>query len=200
MPEWAGDLKKKMVEAFEEMPSQANAGVVELTPVTEFSSHFAEYTFRNGDLILHFFPRDGENDEWYEASFLHRCDRCRRELSSEIIAKRQPCPHCKCPRRVYIPARREQGENLTFPPNILSLIKQAVDSVWMGDAAVAETSLLYYDKRANIVHDVPVELSTGSLAVQLKNAETTAKLVGAEKFVDRICEKLDSLLEGEKVE
>jgi hypothetical protein len=198
MPEWAGDLKRKMVQAFETMPNQANAGVVELTPVTEFSSHFAEFTIREKDLILHFFPRAGEEDEWYEASFLNRCSRCRRELSEEVMRKRQPCPACKCPHRVYIPARREVGEELAFPPNVLTLIKEAIDAAWMGEASVVETSLLYYDKKANIIHDEPEEVSTGSVAVQLRGAANTAIAVGIEKFVDKICSELDTRLEPDK--
>jgi hypothetical protein len=84
-------------------------GPVELVPVLEFSTLFAEWVFKDRDLLLHLFPRAGAADRWYPAE--HRDG-------------------------VYIPARREEKATVSFPGNMRDLIKEASDKTWMGDVAI----------------------------------------------------------------
>lgn len=97
-------------EAFKEAISAAE-GVkpIDFTPVTDFSTHFAEHTFKDSDLLVHVFPRAGESDRYYPAEI--------RDGN-------------------YIPGRFEEKATVTFPGNVRDLIKQASDKAWMGDVAI----------------------------------------------------------------
>jgi len=179
VPEWAGDLREKMGDMFREVPDQSSTEPVRLVPVTDFSTFFAEHTTRDSDVIIHFFPRAGEGDQWTAGHYLNRCQKCRRELSNEEMTDKKPCPECGSIGRVYVPGRRESKAEVAFDDGIRDLIKKAVDSTWEGDVAIEQVEEL------------------GAFVVQLQGAKNTASVVGG-KFVDKICEGLDALLEPER--
>lgn len=180
VPEWAGDLRAKMGDMFRDAPQEAEATPVNLIPVTGFSTFFAEHTIRDKDIIVHFFPRAGESDEWAAGGYINRCKKCRRELNSEEVEKKKVCPECGSAGLVYIPSRRETKSEASFPKNMRDLIKQAVDGAWMGDVAIE-----------------PVD-ELGAYVVQLQGASNTSVTVGKD-FMDKICEGLDALLDKSKV-
>jgi len=177
VPEWAGDLSIKMVEALQNHPPNLQHGVVGLKAITCFSSFFAEYDERDDDLIVHFFPRNGEVDEWRDGQYLNRCYSCHRDVPAELAQARKPCPKCGHVGLVYVPGRREEKTTAQFPKNMEDLLKQAINSAWMGDAAV----------------ELVPEL--GAYVVQLQGAHNTLRVVGEEKFMDKLCETLDSLMD-----
>ena len=154
MPEWATEeARREAMKALASYDLPEEFAPVDLVPVTEFSTLFAEWMFKEKDLLLHLFPRAGAEDRWYPASYRDG--------------------H-------YIPARREEKATITFPGDMRDLIKEASDKTWMGNVAI----------------DLVPEL--GAYAVQFQDAKNTVDLVGPGKFVDKFCEALDALLEGEK--
>ena len=178
VPEWAGDLTKKMAEEFERHPKNIQHGVVGLKAVTCFSTFFAEYDERDDDLILHFFPRAGDQDRWDEGQYLNRCSSCQREVPAELAKNRKPCPKCGHIGLIYVPGRREEKAKAEFPSDMADRIKRAIDKVWMGEAAV----------------ELIPEL--GAYVVQLQSVLNTLHVVGEENFVDSLCSSLDVQMES----
>jgi len=77
----------------------------------------------------------------------------------------------------YIPGRREEKSSVEFPVTMGGFIQDALNSVWMGEVAT----------------DYIPEL--GAYSIQFQEAKNTVNTVGANKFVDKFCEELDSRLE-----
>lgn len=176
MPEWVGEAKEEWDK------SAAHKGapfkVREMTPVTSFSTLFAEYFFQEDDFVMHLFPRNGRGDVWEEGQYVDQCRACRsRVVMPKDLKKMEPCPRCGHCGLVYIPGRKEEKATVIFPGDMRDRILKAADATWMGDVAI----------------DLVVEL--GAYAVQFQRAKTTATLVGPEKFADGFCSKLDELLE-----
>lgn len=165
-PKWADEMEKQLHRSVGEGTLVPKA--VELTPVTDFSTLFAEYQLKGGDLLIHLFPRMGAEDRWYPGEV--RNDR-------------------------YLPARREVDTGARFPDDIADRIKAAADQVWQGEVSVEESKVYRYDEGADIEKDKPEEVSIGSFAVQFLHAKQTAKVVGEGKFMDKFCEELDARLE-----
>lgn len=165
-PEWVEEMESKLHQEVE--GGVITTKPVELTPITDFSTLFAEYQFKGDDLLVHLFPRAGAEDRWYPG---------------EVKDDR------------YLPARREVDTGARFPSDMYDRIKSAADSVWQGEVSIKESKVFRYRKGANIKTDKPDEVSIGSFAVQFQNAQQTAKLVGVGKFMDKFCEELDARLE-----
>lgn len=177
MPDWVDDVKKKMVQMVQDAPDQASYGVRKLKPIIHFSNLFAEYDIRENDILLHLFPRRGADDQWSEGHYINRCKSCHREVGAPRGATMKPCPSCGHCGLVYIPGRQEEKASVIFPSNMRDIIKEAIDNAWMGDVAI----------------DLIPEL--GAYSIQLQNAKTAAKVVGVEKFIDRVCEEIDERLD-----
>jgi hypothetical protein len=168
IPEWADNHEsRKALDVLENIGCQAT--IQQMEKVINFSTFFAEYEVRGDTLLLHLFPRDGEQDRYYP---------------SEVRDDKR------------IPGRLELDiSSVRFPRNIQELIKRAVDAAWMGDVAIEDISLLRYNEGADIEEAKPEEINMGAYVVQLQGVKNTAVTVGVGKFVDKICEKLDQLLE-----
>ena len=169
VPTWAEDAKKQMFEEHGKLDySNAGAQKVELTPVTSFSTLFAEFEVKESDVLVHLFPRAGAEDRWYPEEYKEG---------------------------KYIPARREEDVGVRFPENIKDLIQAAADKTWQGSIAIELASLLRYGEDADVETAEPVEADTGAYVVQFQDAKTAAMVVEVGKFVDTFCEALDAQLE-----
>lgn len=110
LPEWATEeTRREAMKALANYEMPDEFAPVDLTPVLNFSTLFAEWVFKDSDLLLHLFPRAGEGDHWHEGKYYG--DR-------------------------YVPARREEKATVTFPGDMRDFIKEASDKTWMGDIAV----------------------------------------------------------------
>lgn len=176
VPEWLAEAKDEWNKASSgSMPFR----VKEMTPITHFSTLFAEYFVEGDDFVLHLFPRNGVGDRWKEGRYVDQCRSCRARVPMpQNIRKLEPCPQCGHCGLVYIPGRKEEKATVVFPGDMRDLILKASDKTWMGEVAI----------------DLVPEL--GAYAVQFQRAKTTTGLVGHEKFADGFCSELDSLLEG----
>lgn len=165
-PKWADEMEAKLHEAV----SVGGMGLQspDLTPITDFSTLFAEYEFKGNDLLVHLFPRKGSEDRWYP---------------DEVRDGK------------YIPARREEDIGARFPKDFEVKIKSAADEIWQGEVSIQESKVFRYDEGADVEKDEPKEVSIGSFAVQFQSAKQTAKVVGVGKFMDQFCEELDARLE-----
>jgi hypothetical protein len=138
---------------------------------------FAEYQTKGGDVLLHLFPRAGANDQWTDGHYINRCRSCRSEVPMPKSQRElRPCHRCKHTGLVYIPGRGEEASKVAFPANARDIIKEAVDTTWMGDVAI------------ELVQEL------GAYVVQLQKAKNTANTVGLEKFVRQTCASLNALL------
>lgn len=65
-PEWSDDSFNQI---FEKDTGKGGAAfkIPDFVPVTCFSTFFAEYMVKEGDLLVHLFPRAGGKDEWSES-------------------------------------------------------------------------------------------------------------------------------------
>ena len=117
VPSWVNEAREQMFKAHQSVDYK-NAGtkVRELTPVTCFSTHFAEYELKEKDILVHVFPRGGHSDRWYPESYNKE--------------------------GTYIPGRREFKAEVSFPTDMKDRIKTASDTVWQGSIAVDEVSEL----------------------------------------------------------
>jgi hypothetical protein len=178
VPEWVGDLKGKMVEMHSDINPTAKFEVEKLEPIDCFSTLFAEYELKEQDLILHLFPRAGEEDRWGEGRYINRCRNCRAEVPMpDKHSELKPCPKCGHTGLLYIPGRQEEKAKVAFPSNMEEVIKEGVDKGWMGSAAVEFVEEL------------------GAYVVQFHNASNTVKVGTPAKFLDPILEHIDSQLE-----
>jgi len=178
MPQWYEDAKKDISVVAEKTADRVSIKPVEFEKLDDYQNLFAEFGVREGDVILHLFPRDGADDQWVEGHYVNLCRSCKKGVPApRSVSKLSPCPACGHTGLVYVPGRVEEKAEAAFPVNMRDLIKEAMDRVWMGDVAVEEVPEL------------------GAYAVQMQSARNTLKLVGPFKFVGRICEIIDELLE-----
>jgi hypothetical protein len=110
MPNWATEEARDANT--EQMEQQKAEGVkaIALTPITNFSTLFAEWMAKEDDILVHLFPRAGEGDVWHSGSYDRHGD--------------------------YEPARREEKSSFEFPEDMRELISRAADKAWLGDVAV----------------------------------------------------------------
>jgi len=177
VPEWAGELKEKMFEKAKSVPESSKMTLLDMNAITDFSTHFAEWFIREKDVLVHLFPRAGQEDRWDDGHYLTKCHRCHAEVPEEIAKAKKPCPKCGHMGLVYVPGRRETKAECKFPENIKAIIQGAVDAVWMGDAAVEEVPEL------------------GAWVVQFQGGKNTAATLGDNKFIDSFCEAFDKGLD-----
>jgi len=170
VPAWAEDAKKQMYEAHAGIDyDKGGVEVRDLNKLLDFSTLFAEFFERDDTIVVHLFPRDGEEDRYYP--------------EEDRDGKR-------------IPGRLELSfRNVTFPKNMEELIKKASDTVWMGNVAVEPIAVLRYDDDADVEFDKPEERPTGCYVTQFQGVKTAAHVIGPKKFVDKFCKELDKLLE-----
>jgi len=174
MPEWYYDTKDALSEVSASTRPMTASPVI-LEKITDLPRLFVEYTIKEDDVLLHLFPRAGVEDKWVEGHYEPQCKNCGAvvDVSNREV---KACGYCGHTGLVYTPGRSEEASALSFPENIKQLIKDAVDAMWVGDAAV----------------ELVPEL--GAYVVQFQRAKNTAILVGIEKFVRKACEPLNHLL------
>lgn len=178
MPKWYQEAREELDTVKDKAPDTVSFQPVKLERILDLPNLFAEFDVREGDVLIHLFPRDGLEDEWSYGHYVNLCHNCRHEVPMpRKPSELKPCPSCGRTGLVYIPGRVEEKSFAAFPINARELIKEAVDEVWMGDVAIEEVPEL------------------GAFVVQIQSARNTAKLVGPLQFVDKICSALDSLLD-----
>ena len=182
LPEWTAEDKRKMmekmVELSQKLPNEHPLAPVDQTPITNFTTFFADWEIRGQDMIVHLYPRAGASDEWTSGHYEPICQSCGSRVDVKSRKDMKPCPRCGHTRLKYIPSRTECApDNAVFPSDMKDRIKRAADGVWMGDVAIDE---------------VP-ELK--AYVVQFQRVLVTAKTVGFDLFVDKFCAKIDQELE-----
>ena len=178
VPEWAEDLKQKFYEMSKEVPSESSLTPIDLSAITEFSTHFAEWDTRENDVIVHFFPRDGKDDVWEDGYYLPKCKRCKASIPDELAQNKKPCPSCGHMGLIYVPGRNEAKTSVSSLNEAEPMLKKAIEAAWMGDAAVEFVPEL------------------GAWVVQLQGAKNTAIAAGGNALVEKICEEFDKLLDS----
>ena len=171
IPSWVGEARDQMFSSHGGIDyDSAEVKKRDLPVIDIFSNLFAEYEIRDGDLLVHVFPRNGGEDRYW------------------------PCEYKED--GTYIPSRLEEViESVAFPNDIVNRIKEAADKVWQGDVAIDLATLLRYNEDANVEKEDPENVDLRAYAVQFQGAANTVKLAGVHKFVDKFCEELDSKLE-----
>ena len=104
------EASEELIKKIKEMGDQtiSEAGIPNFTPITCFTSLFAEWVVQGGHLLVHLFPRLGADDRWFDG---------------QVIKGK------------YWAARREQkADGVDFPKNMPDLIKQSANAIWHGDA------------------------------------------------------------------
>jgi len=174
VPEWAGEMGGQMMDA---LGNARDMGVTakSLEPVTNYSTFFAEWERREGDILIHLFPRSGAEDKWEDGHYLPVCHSCRYDMSREDAEARKPCPKCGHVGLVYVPGTRETQAAIAFPGEVKDHIIGAMDDAWMGDFAV----------------DLIPELGAAAVQVQDANLTDVALSQLLEKFFDSLDERLD---------
>lgn len=109
---------------------------VDLSKVENFTSFFAEWTEKDGTLLVHLFPRAGADDKWSEGHYILRCVNCKAEVPEDIGRNRKPCPRCGKVGLVFVPGRTEEKARIRFPGDVLARTKRAADAAWMGEIAI----------------------------------------------------------------
>lgn len=176
LPDWYQEAKEKMSEVIAE-PLPDMESFPELEVLEDFPYLFVEYTIKENDVLLHFFPRNGLEDHWVDGHYINRCRNCHAEVPMPSRpSQMKACPRCRHTGLIYVPGRAEQQGSVKFPENARDLIKQAVDVVWLGNVAV----------------DYVPELE--AYAVQLQGARSTAMLAGLETLVTKISQAFNELL------
>jgi len=158
------DSLSAMDEQLGQTMSQASYKLVELNKVLDFANIFGEWLRKEGDVILHLFPRGGKDDVWTEGHYIPRCLKCNTEIKA-APGHVQPCPRCGGTRLRYIPGRFETVSDLRFPDNMEAIIKVAMDRSWHGDYAVDKGTVIGRDSS-----DEEVVVNLGSYAVQIQGA------------------------------
>lgn len=135
VPDWAksADISNMMDTLLEE--DSVPFKPLELERVTNYSTFFAEWVLKQGTALVHLFPRRGPDDSWDDGRYVEVCRACKASVSHDVAANRKPCPRCGKVGLLYIPGRVEERTKVFFPKDVLSRIKRAVDSVWMGKVA-----------------------------------------------------------------
>lgn len=177
MPDWYTEAKEKLPTVLAEPPPPMSAPP-EMEKVTDLPHIFAEYVVKGSDVLLHLFPRAGEMDKWVDGHYVNRCRSCRSEVPIPENPKAvKKCPKCGHSGLIYIPGKAEDASKVaSFPTSAREIIKEAVDTMWMGDVAI----------------ELVPEL--GAYVVQFQGAKNTANTVGLEKFVRTACSALNDLL------
>jgi len=176
MPDWYGEAKEKMVEVLAE-PPPSMSNPLELEKITDLPYLFAEYNVKESDVLLHLFPRAGMTDQWEDGHYINRCRSCRSEVPMPASrTQMKACPKCGHSGLVYVPGRSEEASKVKFPDNARDIIKEAVDTAWMGEVAIEMVPELH------------------AYVVQLQKAKNTANTVGLERFVRQTCLALNTLL------
>lgn len=176
MPEWYHEAKEQLAKVAVEPPPPM-AQPPEMEKLTSLPFLFAEYSMKEDDVLMHIFPRQGPEDQWFEGHYINRCRNCRKEVEFPPNQRAlKPCPRCGNTGLIYVPGRSEEATKFKFPDNVRDLIKKAVDTVWMGDVAI----------------ELVPELN--AYVVQIQKAGTTAKMVGLEKLVTKVCTMLNESL------
>ena len=143
-----------------------------------FSTHFAEYEVKGSDVLVHFFPRSGPQDQWDNGRYINRCRSCRAEVRPPRTRQEQvTCDRCGPTRLLYVQGRNEKGHSAKFPDDVQKRLVHAIDQVWLEGVAIEE---------------VP---EVGAYVMQIQNAKNTANTVGLERFMDKLCEAFDAALE-----
>lgn len=178
IPKWVGEAKDKMVEMHQDLDHSARFEVEKLKPIVAFSTFFAEFEIKEEDLILHLFPRAGEDDKWEEGKYIDLCRNCKSRVPMPTKhSELKPCERCGHTGLVYTPGRQEVGTDIVFPKNMGDIIKAAVDKRWMGGVAI------------ELVEEL------GAYVVQFQRASNTVKVGTPERFLDPILEHIDSQLD-----
>lgn len=113
VPEWAKNANEQVAKIYEgiDYGKSEGAAVRKLVFVDSFTSHFAEFEIKKDDLLVHLFPRRGDGDRWYPASYDNK--------------------------GAYRPARREiKVEGCAFPDDMSYRIQKASDYMWQGSVAI----------------------------------------------------------------
>jgi len=170
IPTWAKEAKDQMVKVHGEIDyNKGGVSVRETNKLVDFSTFFGEYFERDDTLVIHLFPRGGQEDRYYPAE-----ERDGKQL----------------------PGRLELSfSKIKFPEGMERIIKTAADNTWMGSVAIEPIAVLRYEDEDDVETAVPTEVETGSYVVQFQNVKTSAHIIGVPKFVDRFCEEVDKLLE-----
>jgi hypothetical protein len=178
IPEWVDEAKQEWHKTATTRGAPFRVRV--MTPVTSFSTLFAEYFFQGEDFVFHLFPRNGAGDIWEEGRYTDWCRSCHSRVEMpKDLSKMVPCPRCGHCGLIYIPGRKEEKATVFFPGDMRDKILEAANAAWMGDVAI----------------ELVPEL--GAYAVQFQGAKTPASTIGPEKFADGFCSMLDTLLESE---
>jgi hypothetical protein len=172
MPEWYEEAKEQMKGTPMGVPTGATMRPVELDRLTDLPHLFVEYGVKESDVLIHLFPRAGVEDQWSDGHYINRCHNCK----SEVSVPGKPCPRCGNLGLMYIPGRVEEKSPVAFPKNMLDLIKECVDRVWIGEVAAEEVPEL------------------GAYVIQIQRGMSTAVAAGLETIVRRICTPLDKLV------
>jgi DNA-directed RNA polymerase subunit RPC12/RpoP len=182
-PAWTQDEKNqmlnKMVELAQKVPTEHPLIPVEQRPIDAFTTFFADWELKGDDVLFHFYPRAGAEDKWTTGHYEPHCASCGASVDVPKTRRElKPCPRCSHTGLRYIPGRTEQpGLTAEFPSDMKERLKKAVDNLWMGEVAI----------------DYVPELK--SFVVQLQKASTSAKVFGYEQFADKLCSKVDELLD-----
>ena len=176
MPDWYEDAKEQL-ESEDMTPQEMSFQPVELEKIESFANLFAEFELQGSNVLAHVFPRAGLEDTWNQGHYINRCQSCRSEVPMPSKpSELKPCPNCSHTGLVYIPGRTEEKSDVSFPEDGARLVKDAVDTMWMGDVAI----------------DFIPEL--GAYAIQFQSARNTAGVVGVREFVTKFCEAFDGML------
>lgn len=148
------------------------------TIVDDFSTFFAEWELRDLDLLIHLFPRGGEEDQYFEGRYINRCRSCRREVPQpESIRSMKPCQACGHSGLIYEAGRLEQKGDYEFPEDMVPVIEAACHAVWQGD----------------VMYDYVKELA--AYVILFKAAGTVQELTEDGGLLDRFLVKVDAALE-----
>lgn len=172
VPHWVNEAREQMFEGHSQLDyDKAKIEPRKLPVVENFSNLFAEYEVRDGDLLVHVFPRGGANDRYWPPEIKE--DGTRVEGRLELSGEELP----------------------SFPNDIVNRIKTAVDKVWQGDVAIDKATVLRYELTDDVAEDDPFERDLKAYAVQFQDAASAVEQIGVGKFMDQFCEALDALLE-----
>lgn len=182
-PEWTPREKEmmlnKMVELAKKLPTEHPLVPVEQRPIESFTTFFADWELKGDDVLFHFYPRAGAEDKWTAGHYEPHCANCGASVSvPKARHELRACPRCGHVGLRYVPGRTERpAENVVFPEGMKDLLKKACDCLWMGEVAI----------------DFVPELK--AYVVQMQRAITAAKVFGFEQFADKMCSKVDELLD-----
>lgn len=135
MPDWVDELKGAAAKLAETNKFDS-IDFKDMEVVSDYSTFFAEFELAGDDILIHLFPRAGEEDVWTEGRYIDRCRACHREVPPlREGQKLQQCPHCrKTSGLIFVPGRRDEPiKGLVFPQSMRQHIEEA-GQAWLGDA------------------------------------------------------------------